>query len=138
MKDHTVQRIIRMFIALSCCSVALISGCQTMENNFPLKEEPEVIERYVLKFTALGSGIAAAEQFCRDQQFEKCSISRSSGFLKYADSINRIEVGKMHIRGFASNYPMGENFIVTTSVFWGFDESEKLIDVWVWKTIDGP
>ena len=109
-----------------------------MEHNFPSKEEPEAIENYVLKLTPLGSNIAAAEQFCRDHQFEKCNTWRDGGFYKQPESGDPTVVGEMHIRGFAGDYPLSEHLIASTSVYWGFDKNEKLIEVWVWKTIDGP
>jgi hypothetical protein len=133
-----VKQTFSVLVAISLCSIALFAGCQTMEPRFPLKEEPESIEKYVLRATPLGSGIRTAEQFCRDHRFEMCPVSRESGFRKQAVPGYPTIVGEMHARGFAGDYPMGEHFIVSTSVFWGFDKNEKLIEVWVWKTIDGP
>jgi hypothetical protein len=45
-------------------------------------------------------------------------------------------VGQKHIRAEMGHYHTLP-FITSISVFWAFDEEGKLIDIWVWKTVDG-
>jgi hypothetical protein len=63
----------------------------------------------------------------------KCSFSNSAGFL---NQDNGQVIGVKSIRTKLSDgriFP----FVTTTVVaFWGFDKDGKLIDIWVWRTID--
>ena len=57
------------------------------------------------------------------------------GFFDQRTAPNTI-VGKKHIRAELGNY-QDIPFRAYVTVFWGFDEQSRLIDVWVWKTWDG-
>ena len=46
-------------------------------------------------------------------------------------------IGTQHLRASLGDY-QGIPFEVNVTAFWGFDADGKLIDIWVWKTFEGP
>jgi hypothetical protein len=65
------------------------------------------------------------------------NMSSNRGFLKQEDGKLEV-VGASHIQASLGSYPSG--IILTTDVagFWGFDEHQRLMSVWVWKVGEGP
>lgn len=65
-------------------------------------------------------------------QKKACNLSKGNWVLTkgYDDCI----VGKKNIRSDLGDY--STIFTTNVTVFWGFDEQSKLIDIWVWKTVD--
>jgi hypothetical protein len=59
----------------------------------------------------------------------------SSGFFHQGVEPNKI-IGNKSIRVSLGDY-QNMPFTTNVTVFWGFDNEGKLIDVWVWKTQDG-
>ena len=66
------------------------------------------------------------------------AVSASSDDVGFYDqrTAPHTTVGKKHIRAELGSY-QGIPFRAYVTVFWGFDEQSRLIDVWVWKTWDG-
>lgn len=65
-------------------------------------------------------------------------VSNENGFSKKEDNVRKI-IGKKAIRTEISEYRDPKFcFVLITNitVFWGFDENSKLIEIWVWKTTD--
>jgi hypothetical protein len=77
------------------------------------------------------------EAYCL-QYAKPCSVSVKSGFLKQEIGQPMMTVGKKSIRGEFGEYRESLFIVGSVSVFWAFDESDKLIDVWIWKTYDSP
>ena len=106
-------------------------------STWALRQEPKAIHEQVLKQTPLGSDMEKVEKYCL-QYAKPCSVRTESGFLKQELGEPMVTVGKKSIRGELGEYRASLYLTGSVSVFWGFDESGKLIDVWIWKTYDGP
>lgn len=66
-------------------------------------------------------------------------ISEKTGFSKQGKGVPSTVVGVKSIRTEIGEYrdpQFGFIFITSVTVFWGFDENSKLIDIYVWKTTD--
>jgi hypothetical protein len=102
-----------------------------------LRQDAKIIREQVLTQTPVGSDMKKVEEYCL-RHTKPCSGSVESGFLKQELGEPMIVLGKKSIRGEFGNYRASLYTTGSISVFWGFDESDKLIDVWIWKTYDGP
>lgn len=84
--------------------------------------------------TRLGSSMEQVMVYCVDSNL-KCKRSDNVG---YHNGRTGEFVGVKAIRTRLyerSDHPMMRTSIVA---YWGFDKDEKLIDIFVWKTIDAP
>lgn len=65
-------------------------------------------------------------------------INYKNGFRRYGSGENE-EIGKKSIRVSLGDYRIISNyyFVTNVSVFFGFNENDELIEIWVWKTTDG-
>lgn len=101
----------------------------------PLTRSEEKIKENLLKSTPIGTKMEDVVKFIESEKKWKIDyISYEQGFWHQRIYPNRT-VGKKSIRAELGEY----RFVFATSVtvFWGFDENSKLIDIWVWKTTDG-
>jgi hypothetical protein len=101
---------------------------------FPfIKYSQSRIEKQVLTATPPGTSYEEVEKFISDKGWRVSSSSQTLGFLDQRVRPDK-EVGTMHIRAHAVSYD--RIFGVDITVFWGFDESGKLINTWVWRTVN--
>jgi hypothetical protein len=117
-------------IAIAAIAVVVLSN--------PLRRSPEKLRLEMLKKTPVGTQLEEVEKIARTMGGHT-TISLTAGFHKQESEDDRV-VGVKSIRTDVGDY-WGIPFIpIRTSVtyFWGFDENGKLIDIWVWKTIDAP
>lgn len=71
----------------------------------------------------------------QDNKWTVIYVNESPGF--YHQGINEPTViGKKSIRASLGDY-QDIPFKANVTVFWGFDDEGKLLDIWVWKTWDG-
>ncbi|MCK5612726.1 hypothetical protein KAR91_63220 [Candidatus Pacearchaeota archaeon] len=101
----------------------------------PLRRSESWIQTYVLNITPLGSSFDDVAQIIEKQGWEVAYKSKEHGFRDQGSCPEKI-VGSMSIRASLGDY-RGIPFKANVTVFWGFDEEGKLIDIWVWKTWDG-
>jgi hypothetical protein len=87
-----------------------------------------------LKKTPLGHDFHQVMEFCRAEKM-KCNSSENSGYLN--QRTGKV-VGQKSIWGVFSEQRETLFTITSVSVYWGFDKDGHLIDIWVWKTTDGP
>lgn len=97
----------------------------------------ESIRERLLKAAPLGSSIAQVEAVVKRSGWPH-QLHTRSGFYDQRVRPAR-DVGVQHIRANLGDYrnipiPLPTN----VTVFWGFDGDGRLIDIWVWKTTDGP
>lgn len=102
----------------------------------PLLRSEEKIRGKLLDSTPIGTKMDDVIKFIESNKKWKVAwISYEHGF-NHQRLIPRKIIGEKSIR-----VEMGEyRFFLTASVtvFWGFDENSELVDIWVWKTTDGP
>ena len=116
----------RYFLATLMC---LLWGCS------PLRKPEEVIKSDILTSVPYGSDISEILIFLKNNEYEIVALNEKSGFSDRRTKPSKI-IGDMFIRARFGEYRSGLLSIVSVAVFFGFDESGKLIDIWVWKTID--
>ena len=115
-----------LFVAL----FALFLGWRTY---IYLRYSESLVYNRVLKATPLGTSFDEVERLIREKEWRLVFSSRTHGF-----SDQRVRppktVGSMYLRTSVAQYY--DPFLTDLTVYWGFDESGNLIDVWVWKTVD--
>jgi hypothetical protein len=82
----------------------------------------------------VGIAMEQVEEFCARKRL-KCNRSDHAGFLNQATTQ---VIGRKSIWGVVHESRPLPFMVSSLTAYWGFDENGKLIDVWVWKTIDAP
>lgn len=93
----------------------------------------ELIRERLLKQTPLQSSKQLVIDFC-DLKKLKCQVTDGRGFYRSGE---KVPVGVKSIRGHLDDYT-SKGFNVSIEAFWGFDADDRLVDIWVWDTYDGP
>jgi hypothetical protein len=102
----------------------------------PLFKSEETLQNDILKLTPLGTSIDEVIKIIKTRKkWRITQISNDHGYI-YQKSYPLKEIGNKSIRAEIGEY--GFILVTNVTIFWGFDENSKLIDVWVWKTTDGP
>ncbi len=103
----------------------------------PLRKSREQITENILKLTPIGTSMEDVIHVIEsNKKWEWSGHINPNGFLKQPPPPEpRTTVGSRSIKVFAGDYR--NIFVTSVTVFWGFDENSKLIDVWVWKDTDG-
>lgn len=102
----------------------------------PLRRSEAHIRAELLSAMPLGSPLESVEQYIVREGWEVVWISKTHGFNHQDLSPSR-EVGTKSIRSNLGDY-QDIPFAANVTVFWGFNDQSKLIDIWVWKTWDAP
>jgi len=114
------------FIAISI----FISSCSSMRSEASIRTS-------LLKQTPLGSSSSDVRAFVAKKGWIDQSYAGTNyGFYKQDPGEPAHTVGVSSICGQLGHYYLP--FRTDVTVFWGFDVSGHLIDVWVWKTTDAP
>jgi len=92
------------------------------------------IQRSLLKQAPLGTSSTEVLAFIRKEGWEISGYDPTRGFLKQDPLKPNATVGDSHVQVHLGYYWLP--FRTDVTAFWGFDKSNRLIDVWVWKTID--
>jgi hypothetical protein len=99
-----------------------------------LRMPASFIEASLLKMTPVGSTSDEVLHRLQGKGFHPTLVS--TGFFKQEKLAKPEVVGTSSIRVLIGEYRI--RFTTSVSAFWGFDKTGKLIDVWVWKTVDAP
>ena len=103
----------------------------------PLRKDCEIIRNNILKVTPIGSDIDYIITAIEEQGWE-FEYQSDFGFRINSRDISSKKsefVGVKHIRATLGAYI---NFFVTdVCAYWGFDENNKLVDVYIVKYTDG-
>ena len=107
-----------------------------IEVSNPLRRSAEEITEDILELTPIGTSMENVVGVIEsNKKWEWNGYIAPVGFLKQPPPPEECTyVGTQSIRAFIGEYSDG--FATTVTVFWGFDEDSKLIDVWVWKEKD--
>jgi hypothetical protein len=123
------RKLITLIILVLLCLLGVVMYIMN-----PLTKSEEQIRESLFKETPIGTHLDDVIKYIESQRkWEVRTISHEHGFYHQGISPRR-EIGEKSIRANLGEY----GFIFTTSVtvFWGFDEDSKLMEIWVWKTID--
>jgi len=101
----------------------------------PLRRSAETIKANILKLTPIGMDMEDVIKVVEKKRSWRIHIDYEYGFSKQESGTRRKIIGEKSISAFIGEYR--NIFDTSVTVFWGFDENPKLIDVWVWKVIDG-
>ena len=101
----------------------------------PLRRSESYLTQYILEIMPLGTEFDRVSEYIHAKKWQITSANKEYGFYRQ-DRKPAITVGTKHIRASIGEY-QGFPFMVYVTVFWGFDDKGRLIDVWVWKTADG-
>ena len=100
----------------------------------PLRRPEAEIRSNLLSEVPLGSSIAQVQSQIHRHGWTLSYPLANTGFLDQRTKPNR-EVGVKHFRASLGDYqdiPWEAN----VTAFWGFEETGKLMDLWIWKTWD--
>jgi hypothetical protein len=101
------------------------------------RRSDESIRERLLKAAPLGSSLAEVEAVVKSGGWPY-EVDTRGGFYDQRVRPSRV-VGAQHVQANLGDYRDIPIFLATNvTVFWGFDVDGRLIDVWVWKTTDGP
>lgn len=119
--------------AMTIIGVAVFAIVWAARN--PLRRPETAIQADLLRQAPLGSTTAQVEAMIQRHDWKLSYPLANTGFYDQRTRPAR-ETGAKHLRASLGNYqdiPWEAN----VTVFWGFDENGRLIDLWVWKTWDG-
>jgi len=91
------------------------------------------IRASLLKQMSLGSRLMDVREFVEKRGWLVRNYTGNTGFLKQVAGSPSQVIGVTSIEG-----NLGDYWLMNVTAFWGFDSSNRLVDVWVWKTYDAP
>lgn len=100
----------------------------------PMKNKSADIERALLREKPLRTTKAQIERWLLREKRLNPSSSQV-GFLRQDPPPSRV-VGVSSIKAKLGEYRRFPFQRISIVAYWGFDEKDELIEVWVWKTID--
>ncbi len=121
-------------ITLIIAALAVILVAFILSN--PLRRSEETIRSRLLQDMPLGSHLEDVRGYVQSKGWEISYVNENRGFLDQRIKPNAV-VGEKSIRASLGDY-IDIPFLANVTVFWGFDKDSRLIDIWVWKTWDGP
>jgi hypothetical protein len=101
---------------------------------FSLRRSEATIRARLLEEVPLGSSMNQVEQQIAKHGWVLDYVDRNGGFDDQREKTSKV-TGAKSIRASLGDY-RGLPFMVNVTVYWGFDVSGSLIDIWVWKTED--
>ena len=91
----------------------------------------------MIHLTPLGSSPDAVLAVVTHEGWKSRGYETKFGFLKQGSGKPEV-VGVSSIQASLGDYFVFPFLSTNVSAFWGFDANHRLIDVWIWKTTDGP
>ena len=92
------------------------------------------IRKELLVKTPIGTDMSQALDLCSRENMT-CKRSDTAGYLNQDTGKG---VGVKSIWGVFLERKTTPLTVITVEVFWGFDKDGKLLDIWVWKTVNAP
>jgi translation initiation factor 2 alpha subunit (eIF-2alpha) len=96
--------------------------------------EESKVRNELLQKTPVGTSFNEVLAYCTNNSL-KCRQSNTAGYLNQKTGET---VGVKSIWAVLSEKKEAPLRISSVSAYWGFDKEGKLLDVWVWKTVDAP
>jgi len=139
------KKIILVFLSVIVALVILVPMFTT-----PMRRPHSVLRWQILRSTPIGTGMDDVIEFVeREYGWGSPGVSFDYGFAQISPGSRRPppahlgfpdhpRVGVMSVSSYMGSYRNWFMFFVTSvTVFWGFDEDGKLIDVYIWKVSGG-
>jgi hypothetical protein len=92
------------------------------------------VQENLLEKTPIGTSLDQVMLYCKNSNL-KCYHSDTAGYLN--QSTGKV-VGVKSIWAVLNEHKYIPLTITSVSAYWGFDKDGKLIDIWIWQTIDAP
>lgn len=124
-------------ILIGAAGVAIVVAALLLTN--PLRSSDSDIRVRLLVGTPPGTQMAQVKQAIEHEGWKIRTYSETVGYPNGGHP--EVVVGAKHIRaslGDYTDFSHGLPFPANVTAFWGFDEQARLVDVRVWRTIDGP
>jgi len=139
MNYFSKNRVRKIFIAVIAL-LFLAWGLSMMVD--PIRRPRPMVRNYVLMLTPLGTDIDDVLEILENREgWGRIVVNRERGIVLPTAGDRSTAIGNQSIRVFAGNY-WPSNFPIigliqwtTVSIFWGFDEDGKLIEVYVRKSL---
>jgi hypothetical protein len=109
-----------------------LQGCASYRNPW---KEPEALRQTWLEITPLGSSLAEVEAKLKKRRFE-VKKSLNVGFRRQEGSKSEV-IGDKSIEVYLGGYRSVTLLTTTVIAIWGFDKDDKLIEIWIWKDVEG-
>ena len=119
-------------LKLPLIALAFLGG--TLSVTLKACESEHQVREQLLSTTPIGTTFEQVLSFCAAKKL-KCRQSRTAGFLNQETGN---VVGVQAIWAVVSESKTGPLSIASISAYWGFDGDGRLLDIWVWKTVDAP
>jgi len=119
-------------LGIVVCCAWFLQGCASYRNPW---KEPEALRQTWLEITPLGSSLAEVEAKLKQRHFE-VKKSLNAGFLRQEGDKSET-VGEKSIWTHLGGYRSVTLLTTTVTGFWGFDKDDKLIEIWIWKSVEG-
>ena len=127
-----MKRSTKRYLAIGLVILATVAAV-VLAN--PLRRSENHIKGQLLQRAPLGTSMTDVQQLIESKGWVVSDYRDDVGFYDQRTAPYTI-VGKKHIRAELGSY-QDIPFRAYVTVFWGFDERSRLIDLWVWKTWDG-
>ena len=102
----------------------------------PMKKAPSEIEQTLLREKPLRTTRAEIERWLIHDK-KLTPVSSHVGFLRQDPPPSRV-VGVKSIKAKLGDYWSFPFLRTSVVAYWGFNEKDELVEVWVWKTTDAP
>jgi hypothetical protein len=122
-----------MIAATAVVGIAVVS---VLSFGNPLRRDAQTIRESFLRDRPVGTSLAQVKQWLVSEKRLAPQVN-ATGFVK-RDTPKGTIVGVRSIQVTLGEYRTFLLLKTCVEVFWGFNEREELVDVWVWKTTDGP
>jgi hypothetical protein len=129
-----VPRLRRILLITAVTVLVAVTVALVWAARNPLRRPEAEIRADLLREAPLGSSTAQVETMIRRHGWKLSGPLANTGFYDQRTRPAR-ETGAQHLRASLGDYqdiPWEAN----VTVFWGFDQSGRLMDIWVWKTWD--
>lgn len=103
-----------------------------------LRRSPTSIRESVLSLAPLGSSPETIMALVKKEGWKSQGFNTRSGFLKQEPPSKSEVIGTSHIQASLGHHWTFPFLRTDVTAYWGFDKDGRLIDVWIWKTIDAP
>jgi hypothetical protein len=126
----------RILLATATAILGVASAATIWAARNPLRQPEAAIRANLLREAPLGGTTAHVEAMIQRHGWRLSYPLANTGFDDQRTRPAR-QTGAKHLRASLGDYqdiPWEAN----VTVFWGFDQSGRLIDLWVWKTWDAP
>lgn len=120
-------------ILIAFVLAALLAGFVAVVFSNPLRQPETAIRESLLQDTPLGSSLSVVRVYAQEQGWDIQCVNEEGGFYDQRTRPAKV-TGQQSLRASLGDYH--SPFLTEVTVFWGFDEQSRLMDIWVWKVTD--